>query len=122
MKKSTWVVLGVIIVALAAWLIVAPGKSSKLDAFATCLGDKGVKFYGAFWCPHCQAQKALFGASVDKLPYVECSTPDGNSQNQTCNAEGIESYPTWVFPNGARVSGEQTLEYLSATTSCPLPQ
>jgi len=122
MKKSAWVIVGVIVIAFVAWLIAAPNKPGKLDAFATCLGTAGVKFYGAFWCPHCQAQKALFGTSAEKLPYIECSTPDGNSQNQTCNAEGIESYPTWVFPNGAREVGVQTLEYLSATTSCPLPQ
>jgi hypothetical protein len=122
MKKSTWIIVGVILIIFVAWLIAAPAKPSKLDAFATCLGTQGVKFYGAFWCPHCQAQKALFGPSAEKLPYIECSTPDGSSQNQTCNALGITSYPTWIFPNGARMVGVQTLDYLSATTSCALPQ
>jgi len=122
MKKGAWIVVGVIVVALVAWLIITPGKPSKLDAFATCLQDKGVKFYGAFWCPHCQAQKALFGSSAKLLPYVECSNPDGNSQNELCNSLKIESYPTWVFPSGARVTGEQSLESLSATTSCALPE
>jgi len=29
----------------------------KHDAFARCLTDRGVKMYGAFWCPHCVEQK-----------------------------------------------------------------
>ncbi|MCX6753767.1 MAG: hypothetical protein NTV03_01795 [Candidatus Nomurabacteria bacterium] len=31
---------------------------SKLDGFAQCLKTGGAEFYGAFWCPHCQEQKA----------------------------------------------------------------
>src|SRR3989344_2246572 len=30
---------------------------SIYDGFAQCLKDKEVTFFGAFWCPHCQAQK-----------------------------------------------------------------
>ena len=29
----------------------------KYDAFARCLSDRGVKMYGAWWCPHCKEQK-----------------------------------------------------------------
>lgn len=124
MKKNTliWSIVGLIAVGLVGWLIIAPAKPGKLDTFATCLKDQGVKFYGAFWCPHCQAQKALFGSSVKLLPYIECSTPDGNSQNQVCNNAKIESYPTWEFPDKTRLTGEQTLADLSAKSSCPLPQ
>jgi hypothetical protein len=42
------------------------------DAFARCLTDRGVKMYGAWWCPHCQEQKEKFGASFEYVPYVEC--------------------------------------------------
>ena len=126
--KTVWGIVAVIFIALVAWLVLTPGKPGQLDAFATCLKDRGVKFYGAFWCPHCQAQKALFGRSVDKLPYVECSNPDGQSQNALCNSLGIQGYPTWVFPalNGATStatsSGEQTLKELADKSSCLLPQ
>jgi len=124
MKKNTiiWIVVGVIAIVLIGWLIAAPAKAGKLDTFATCLKDQGVKFYGAFWCPHCQAQKALFGSSVKLLPYIECSNPDGQSQNQTCNDAKIESYPTWVFPDGTRATGEQTLADLSAKSAWALPE
>ncbi|HAO65049.1 TPA: hypothetical protein DCQ44_03665 [Candidatus Taylorbacteria bacterium] len=94
--------------------------SRELDSFATCLKDQGAVFYGAFWCPHCQATKRLFGKSADKLPYVECSTPDGNGQTQICTDKKIESYPTWIFKDGSKLNGEQTLQALSEKTGCPI--
>lgn len=124
MKKSTliWSVVAIVFIGLVAWLIVTPGKPGKLDSLATCIKDSGAKFYGAFWCPHCQAQKALFGSSADLLPYIECSNPDGQSQNQICTTAKVESYPTWEFRDGSRLVGEQTLVALAQKTSCPLPQ
>ncbi|MBX4200280.1 hypothetical protein KW790_02370 [Candidatus Parcubacteria bacterium] len=121
-KKSviSWILV-IIFVGLVTWLVLTPGKPGKLDAFATCLKTQGVKFYGAFWCPHCQAQKALFGSSVKLLPYIECSNPDGQSQNETCNTAKVKSYPTWEFPNGERLTGEQTLNTLATKSSCALP-
>src|SRR5271154_1875582 len=44
----------------------------KHDAFARCLKDRGVKMYGAYWCPHCVEQKEKFEASFEYVPYVEC--------------------------------------------------
>lgn len=118
-------ILGVIVVILGVvWLANQPNKPlgpGPLDSFATCLKDKGVLFYGAFWCSHCKAQKALFGNSVSKLPYVECSTPDGGSQLQVCTDKNVTSYPTWVFPNGDRLTGEISLADLSQKSSCELP-
>lgn len=93
---------------------VASGPNLPL---AQCLKDKGVFFYGAFWCPHCRAQKALFGDAVSALPYVECSNPD-QSQNQLCTSKNIHSYPTWRFPDGSELTGEQTLATLAEKSSC----
>lgn len=99
--------------------VVGPGK---YDQFAQCLGEKGATFYGAFWCPHCNAQKKLFGSSKSLLPYVECSTPDGNAQTQVCIDKKIGGYPTWEFADGSRpFSGEATLEQLAEKTGCVLP-
>ncbi len=98
----------------------APVQSVKYDSFAMCLGEKGAKFYGAFWCPHCRDQKKLFENST-KIPYVECSTPDGNGQNLICKDAGIESYPTWIFSDGTKLNGEVSLEVLSQKTGCELP-
>jgi hypothetical protein len=93
----------------------------KYTEFAQCLTSKGAKFHGAFWCPHCQEQKALFGDAADSLPYVECSTPDRQNQTQACIDAGIKSYPTWVFADGSRLSGLNSLEKLAEVTTCTLP-
>lgn len=97
------------------------GNTEELGALASCLSDQGVKFYGAFWCPHCQDQKKDFGEAVDLVPYVECSTPNGQGQTPECEAAGITSYPTWVFPNGEQVNGRVGLASLAAATGCPAP-
>lgn len=124
MKKTIWIYIIVVIIALGGiyYAAKAPAGPGPLDAFASCIKDSGTKFYGAFWCPHCQATKKMFGSSASLLPYIECSTPDGQSQNQICNDAKIESYPTWEFKDGSRISGEQTLQTLAEKTGCTLPQ
>lgn len=127
-------VIGILIIGTIATVIIrssdgnAPITPGKYDAFATCLKDKGAIFYGAFWCPHCQAQKKLFGSSAHLLPYVECSTADAQGQNQICIDKKIESYPTWILADGTRVPDDSPngagvkLETLAAKTGCVLPQ
>ena len=122
-KGKIIIILLIVVVFLAIigiwwWQNAQPGK---LDEFAKCLKDKGAKFYGAFWCSHCQSQKKLFGNSAKHLPYVECSTQDSMGQLPVCNQEKIEGYPTWKFIDGTVEEGEMTLEELSEKTGCPLP-
>jgi len=94
----------------------APGE---YDQLAQCLTDKGVKMYGAWWCPHCKAQKEAFGNSFDLIDYVECAGSSPQSpQLQICNDEGVEGYPTWKFPNGTVLSGEQSMKKLAETAGC----
>lgn len=95
---------------------------SKYEQFAKCINDSGAKFYGTFWCSHCQNQKKMFDSSAKYLPYVECSSPNGQEQLQVCKDAGIEGYPTWVFSDGKRLSGELSFETLAQNTNCPLPQ
>jgi hypothetical protein len=46
----------------------------------------------------CEEQKALFKASVDRLPYVECYPNGRNAARAPACAENrIESYPTWYI-------------------------
>ncbi|MFZ3012014.1 MAG: hypothetical protein WA060_03425 [Minisyncoccia bacterium] len=115
-------ILGTIATVLLRTDSITSSEPGKYDTFATCLKDKGAVFYGAFWCSHCQATKKLFGSSQKLLPYVECSTADGNSQVQACADKNITSYPTWEFADGSRLMGELTLEQLAQKTSCQLPQ
>jgi len=92
-----------------------------LDDFAKCLENNGVKFYGAFWCNHCQSQKALFGNSKKYIPYIECSTPNSSGQLDICKDAKIKGYPTWEFADGLRQEGELSLEVLSEKSGCSLP-
>jgi len=113
-------IVGTIVAALVRSNATPPGPG-QYDAFAQCLEEKGAIFYGAFWCPHCQSQKKLFGTSAKLLPYEECSTADGKGQNQICIDNGISSYPTWVFADGSRLNGQISLEQLAEKTACELP-
>ncbi|HEY9481145.1 MAG TPA: hypothetical protein VIR98_02870 [Candidatus Paceibacterota bacterium] len=118
--KSSWIIIGVLVAIIVGGMIWYSHKPSEYDTFATCIADSGATFYGAFWCPHCRAQKALFGGSAALLPYHECSTADGQGQLPECTEIGVESYPTWVFKDGTKQTGEVALEDLAKFTGCPL--
>lgn len=125
MKNGVYIFWGLIVIVIVVVLggsLFVSSKPGTLDGFAQCLKDKGAIFYGAFWCPHCQATKAMFGRSAKLLPYVECSTPNGKDQLAVCKDAGIEGYPTWVFASGNRLTGELTLAQLATETQCVLPQ
>jgi uncharacterized membrane protein len=85
-----------------------------LKGLAVHLRDSGARFYGAYWCPTCQKQKEMFEASVDRLPYIECS-PNGRGgvANLDCVTNDIKDYPTWII-GGRRYSGLMTTEQLAA--------
>lgn len=122
-KNTLTAVVIVLVVGGGIWFLATrPRTPGRLDAFAQCIKDSGTIFYGAFWCPHCQNEKALFGNSADLLPYVECSMPDGQSQTPICIQKNIESYPTFEFKDGSRLTGEVSLEDLAQKTGCKLPQ
>ena len=115
----TIVIIGVLtLIGFGIWQSKQPGQ---LDSFASCLEEKGAIFYGAFWCPHCQTQKKMFGKSAKLLPYVECSTPNGQAQLDICKEKDIKGYPTWEFPDKSRETSEVPLEKLAEKTGCNLP-
>ncbi len=125
MQNNKRLLTSIIILALAGlgiYLLVAPQYSSgELDSFAQCLKEKNATFYGAFWCPHCQNQKRMFGSSERLLNYVECSTPDGRGQLPVCQDAKITGYPTWEFADKSRLTGEVQLDKLAEKTGCELP-
>lgn len=125
MKNSValfWLAAILVLILAATGIFYISQRPGKLDAFAACIKNSGAVFYGAFWCPHCQATKALFGRSAKLLPYVECSTPDGKGQLPACTEKGVTSYPTWIFTTGEVATGELSLARIAEATSCPLPQ
>ncbi len=83
-------------------------EDPQLQALAVHLTETGAKFYGAYWCPRCQEQKALFKASAERLPYVECSSGvRGSPLTAPCVANDVRSYPTWIIDD-KRYTGLQT--------------
>jgi hypothetical protein len=106
------------LIAFAVFRQVAPSPN---DPLAQCLTDKGVKMYGAWYCPHCAAQKEAFGTAFSKVTYVECADPNTKAELQVCKDAGITGYPTWVFPDGSRLEGEQPLDTLAAKAGCQAP-
>lgn len=122
MKKGVlifWIVIAVVVVGgLAFSLLPAHTGPGQYDKLAQCIKENDVKFYGAFWCPHCQRTKQEFGSSAALLPYVECSTPDGQGQTQVCKDKGIQVYPTWLRPDGASITGEHPVEEIASFSGC----
>ncbi len=95
------------------WGQTARPEDPWIRALTSHLTQIDAKFYGAFWCPACTQQKEMFGSSVYRVPYIECS-PGGQRAPvaQACREARIESYPTWLI-NGQRYTGIQPLESLA---------
>ncbi len=116
MDKKIIVLVAFVLFGFLFWFF-SPGK---YDELAECMTEKGVKVYGAYWCPNCKKQAELFGKSYNKIEYIECAIPNNGAQNEFCQKEGIKAYPTWELENGERVVGVKTPEELAQLTSCPV--
>ncbi len=127
MKKfdSSYVFYGIAVLAVVGLIAFGAQEKantpSELDGFAQCLTESGATMYGAWWCPHCDRQKDLFGSAIKGVNYVECSDAPSRSMNQTCKDAGVEGYPMWELGDGSRHGGEQPLEILAELTGCELP-
>jgi len=94
----------------------------NLSGFGRCLWQSGAVFYGASWCPHCRSQREALGNAWDHVRYVECSDPsDPDHPAAACRSANVYSYPTWIFRDGSRSSGELSLAELASKTGCTLP-
>jgi hypothetical protein len=116
-------VTGIIVAAFAvAFYFGVHKRNARLDAFAKCTASRGAKMYGAFWCPHCQEQKELFGSSFEYVNYIECGVKgDLHAQAAVCKSAGISHYPTWEFADKTRIEGKESFESLSDRTGCSQP-
>jgi hypothetical protein len=124
MKTSTsyYVAIGIVIVALVGYFVMKPLGPGQYDEFAQCLTEKGAVMYGAYWCPHCLNQKKMFGRSWQFVNYVECDRRGDNANPELCAANNVEGYPTWIFADGTRLTGELSLKVLGDKTGCDLPE
>jgi len=93
-------------------------KDGKYAQLAQCLTEKGVKMYGAFWCPHCNDQKKIFGDDWQYIVYIECDERGENANRQACVDAGVGSYPTWVLPGQDPIVGAATPEELAKKVNC----
>lgn len=91
----------------------ATTTGSENIALAECLTARGTIMYGTERCPHCQAQKKMFGDAFSKINYVDC-----DKQESVCTLAGVTGYPTWKFADGTKLAGKQSLEVLSSAAGC----
>jgi len=112
-----WIALGMLFVGGLGASFYVKKFSGKYDALAQCLGDKGVIFYGAYWCEKCKEQKRLFGNSARFLPYVECFD-DLTTKKPLCIEKKIVKHPAWDFADGSRLTGVQLPAVLAEKAGC----
>jgi uncharacterized membrane protein/glutaredoxin len=107
----------------AAFIYATPGGggSGFEGALARHLRENGAVMYGAYWCPHCTEQKALFGDAAKDIPYVECAKDGVNARPDLCEKAGVKSFPTWVMGTERR-EGVQSLGALSAFSKFEAPK
>ena len=117
-KNKKAIIIPVIIILIIAlvyffsWNSKQPGEH---DSFASCLTEKEIIMAGTDWCHFCKDQKELFGRSFKLVDYINCDT-----NKQWCNSQGVEGYPTWIFPDGGKYPGVQSFERLSSLSGCEL--
>lgn len=95
--------------------------ADDLVLFAQQLTLQEVSLFCAGWSEDCTQQKELFEDGGKFLPTVEVTNPDRtlNSIGQTNN---ITTLPTWVFPNGTRLEGIQTMADIAVAAEIDIPQ
>ena len=97
------------------------GTATDLVEFAKRLDAAGAIMYGAAWCQHCTDQKELFEDGQEFLPFLEVTNPDRTPNQVGIDAE-ISSYPTWIFADGTRLTGVQSLEALADAAGISIPE
>jgi len=122
MKKTITTIMIISLISASALLFTAcqkgPATDGQYAALAQCLTEKGVKFYGAYWCGHCQTQKKMFGDDFRYITSFECDANGKDGNPEACIEAGIQAYPTWSFPGQGLVVGAQSIETLAQKANC----
>lgn len=114
MRYSAVIVI-IVVVALAYLFLVPASGPAQLEEFAKCLAGKGVSLAGTSTCHYCNEQKTMFGDSFSYIEFHDCGTDP-----VWCAGNNVRSYPTWVFADGRRAVGLQSLKRLSELSGCTL--
>lgn len=91
-----------------------------LVAFAKALADTSTILYGANWHAETSQQRRIFEDGGKYLPYVNVTNAD-RSPNEIAIQNNITVYPTWVFPDGSRLTGTQSLATISQRSGVEIP-
>ncbi|MDP3027509.1 MAG: hypothetical protein Q8N63_07425 [Nanoarchaeota archaeon] len=124
-KKKILLILGVLILLIGIFYIVAFGVSfltgkiisedkSEIDLFAECLTNKNIKLYIRGGDSYCDSQKNEFGSSSKYLNIIDCA-----NEPALCQEAGVQGIPAWVI-DGKVYYGNKNLEQISQISKCPL--
>ena len=94
----------------------------SLVDFAQALSDANAQFLGAAFDEQSTAQRELFEEGGQLLPFTDITNSD-RSLNSTAVANGITSpdQPVWIFANGERLDGVQSLQRISQVSGVLIP-
>jgi len=85
-------------------------SSERAKRIAKRLNRLGTVMYGAYWCPHCNDQKRMFGKeALQNIRYVECASDGKDSAAKTGACAAVKGYPTWEI-DGFQFSGERDFD------------
>lgn len=122
MKKTITSIILTFTLIASTFIIAACEQKEPVDGeyakLAQCLTEKGVKFYGTYWCGHCGNQKKAFGDDFRYITYVECDPQGENGNPQACIDAGVQAYPSWFFPGQGLEVGVQKMETLAQKANC----
>ncbi len=96
--------------------------AADLVGFAMALEAANARFLGAAWNENTAQQRELFEDGGQFLPFTDVTNPD-RSLNDEAAANNITDpeTPVWVFENGARLEGVQSLQAISAASGVAIP-
>ena len=96
--------------------VITTSSSTQKIKFARFLKDNNIVMYSAYWCPHCNDQKILFGKeAVKELTVIECAQDGKDNNYKLCQTKGVEFFPSWEI-NGEIYSGTRDLNDLAIMT------
>lgn len=119
-RTATYIFTGIGILIVAALLTLVFTSRRDYDAFAQCLADEGYVMAGTEWCSHCAEQKKLFRGSFEDVLAPAGGYKDCDRNMQWCEEAGVEGYPTWITPEGDKLTGVQKLPTLARISGCEL--
>jgi uncharacterized membrane protein len=101
---------------------ITTSSNSANVQLARHLTEIDAQMFGAYWCSHCQDQKAEFGKEAFGLiDYVECDPKGEKARPELCKAENIKGFPTWKI-NGKFYEGGRSLEELANVSNYKGPR